>query len=205
MSPWLWHLRFGHLNFGGLNLLSCKKLVYGLPRNDHTNQLYEKCVIGKHSRTSFPKEATYQVKKPLELIHSDAYGPITPHLYGNHQYFVTFIDDFTRKTWVYFLKEKIEMFDIFKQFKKLTEKESGYFIKALRTDRGGEFTLTIFNKFCEDHGIRHFLTASYSPQQNGITEQKNRTILDMVQSMLKSKNLSKELWAEAVLSDLSSK
>jgi len=64
------------------------------------------------------------------------------------------------------------MFDIFKQLKNLAEKENGYFIKALRTNHGGKFTSVIFNKFYEDHGIRHFLTAPYSPQQNGVAERK---------------------------------
>jgi len=73
------------------------------------------------------------------------------------------------------------MFDMFKQFKNIAEKESGYFIKALRTNRGRDFTSVIFIKFYEDHGIRRFLMAPYSPQQNGVAKQKkNRTILDMV-------------------------
>ncbi|CAI8588309.1 unnamed protein product [Vicia faba] len=78
--------------------------------------------------------------------------------------------------------------------KKATDKH----IKALRLDRDGEYTSTAFMKYCEEQGIRRFLNAAYSPQQNGVAERKNRTILDMVRSMLKRKNMSKEFWVEAV-------
>jgi len=97
-------------------------------------------------------------------------GLVTPHSYGSHRYFVTFIDDFIQKTWMHFLKEKTEVFDMFKQFKNLVEKENGYFIKDIRTNRGGEFTSVKFNKFYEDHVIWHSLTAPYSCQQNGIAK-----------------------------------
>ncbi|XP_060668150.1 uncharacterized protein LOC132799711 [Ziziphus jujuba] len=96
------------------------------------------------------------------------------------------------KIWVYFLKEKSEVFENVKKFKALVEKESGLLIKSMRSDRGGEFTSNEFQKYYEDHGIRRFLTVLRSPQQNGVVERKNRTILDMVRSMLKSTRLPKE-------------
>ncbi|KAJ3707124.1 hypothetical protein LUZ61_010829 [Rhynchospora tenuis] len=95
-------------------------------------------------------------------------------------------------------EEKSEASAVFKKFKVLVEKLNGNYIKALRSDRGGEYISKEFEYFCEEHGIRRFLTAPYSPQQNGVAERKNRTILDMVRSMLKSKNMPKEFWAEAV-------
>ena len=173
-------------------------MVRGLPFINHPEQLCESCVLGKQSRRSFPKEASYRSRKPLQLIHADVCGPITPTSFGKNRYFLTFIDDFSRKTWVYFLKEKSEVFMVFKKFKAYIEKQSGLPSKALRSDRGGEFTSKAFEVFCEKHGVRRHLTAPYSPQQNGVAERKNRTILDMVRSMLKSKNLLKEFWAEAV-------
>ena len=90
------------------------------------------------------------------------------------------------------------MFENFKKFKALVEKESGLMIKAMRSDHGGEFTSNIFQKYYEDHGIRQPMTVPRSPQQNGVVERKNRKILNMARSMLKSKRLPKELWAEAV-------
>ncbi|KAL4378928.1 hypothetical protein GQ457_02G031910 [Hibiscus cannabinus] len=103
-----------------------------------------------------------------------------------------------RKTWVYFLKQKSEAFGAFKNFKALVEKESGFEIKSLRSDRGGKFTSNEFNDFCKANGIRRPLTVPRSPQQNGVVERKNRTILNMARSMLKAKNMPKEFWAEAV-------
>ncbi|MCF8701902.1 DDE-type integrase/transposase/recombinase, partial [Corynebacterium sp. MC-10] len=195
---WLWHLRFGHLNFGGLELLSKKDMVRGLPFISHPNQLCEGCLLGKQFRKSFPKKSSSRAQKPLELIHTDICGPIKPSSLGKSNYFLLFIDDFSRKTWVYFLKQKSEAFEVFKKFKAAVEKESGLHIKAMRSDRGGEFTSREFQNFCEKHGIRRPLTVPRSPQQNGVAERKNRTILDMARSMLKSKNLPKEFWAEAV-------
>lgn len=182
---WLWHLHFGHLNFGGLTALSKYKMVYGLPSIDHPHQLCEGCLFVKQSRRSFPKEAISRANKPLELVHSDVCGPINPTSHGKNRYFLLFIDDFSWKTWVYFLKEKSEVFGVFKNFKALVKKQSGYEIKAIRSDRGGEFTCNEFKNFCEENGIHHPLTVPRSPQQNGVAERKNRTILNMARSMLK--------------------
>jgi hypothetical protein len=194
----LWHARFGHLHYGGLKELVMKGMVHGLPDMDYTKQFCEGCMIGKQARASFPKKGEYRATRCLELVHTDLCGPITPDSFGGKKYFITFIDDYSRKTWVYFLKEKAEAFEAFKRFKAMVEKISGCFIKALRSDRGGEYMSTAFSNFCDYHGIKRFLTAPYSPQQNGVAERKNRTILDMVRSMLKSKGMPKEFWAEAV-------
>ncbi|KAL4290440.1 hypothetical protein GQ457_14G025310 [Hibiscus cannabinus] len=153
---------------------------------------------GKHARLSFPKEATSRATEPLQLVHTDVCGPIKPPSFGKSRYFLLFIDDYSRKTWVYFLKQKSEAFGAFKNFKALVEKESGFEIKSLRFDRGGEFTSNEFNDFCKANGIRRPLTVPRSPQQNGVVERKNRTILNMARSMLKAKNMPKEFWAEAV-------
>lgn len=195
---WLWHMRYGHLNFGDLKLLSTKEMVRGLSPIDPPNQVCEGCLLGKHARNSFPKEATSRATNPLQLIHTDLCGPITPPSLGKNNYFILFIDDFSRKTWVYFLKEKSQAFEAFKIFKAMVEKEKGLKIKSMRSDRGGEFLSKDFIKYCENNGIRRFLTAPYSPQQNGVVERKNRTILNMVRSMLKNKKMPKEFWAEAV-------
>jgi len=90
------------------------------------------------------------------------------------------------------LKEKYEVFEVFKKFKVMIENETSTKIKAVRLDRGGEYTLAEFMRYCEELGIRRFLIASYSPQKNGVAERKNQTILNMVRAMLKGKNMSKE-------------
>lgn len=183
----------GIVNFGDLKLLSKKKIAKCLPIINHADQSYEGCLLGKHLRKIFPKEASTRAKKLLELVHSDICEPIKLNSLGKSNYFVLFIDDFSRKTWVYFLKQKLEVFKTFKKFKALVEKESRYSIKALRSDREGEFTSKKFEKYCEENRIRRPLTVSYSPQQNGVAERKNISILNMALCMLKSKRLSKEL------------
>ncbi|KAA0032987.1 copia protein [Cucumis melo var. makuwa] len=164
---WIWHLRFGHLNFDGLRLLARKNMVKGLPYVKLPDQLCEGCLHGKQSRKSFPQESSWRA--PLD-----------------------------RKTWVYFVKEKSEVFGMFKRFKALVEKESGYYIKALRSDRGGEFTSNEFKTFCVENGIRRTMKVPFTPQQNGVVERKNRTILNMARNMLKCKKMPKEFWAQAV-------
>ena len=96
------------------------------------------------------------------------------------------MNDYTRKIWIYFLREKSEAFNKFKEFKALVEKQRGYHLKTLRSDRGGEFTSNEFNDYCKQEGIRRELTTSYTPRQNGIAEWKNRTIFEMARSMLKA-------------------
>ncbi|KAH9751570.1 hypothetical protein KPL71_014344 [Citrus sinensis] len=197
-QSWTWHLRYGHLSFGGLELLSKKNMVKGLPYINQPDKLCEGCLLGKQFRKSFPNESISRAQKPLELIHTDVCDPFKPNSLGKSNYFLLFIDDFSRKTWVYFLEQKSEVFEAFKKFKAAVEKESGYQIKAKRSDQGGEFTSKKCLEFCEANGIRRPLTVPRSPQQNGVAERKNRTILDMARSMLKSKRLPKEFWAEAV-------
>jgi len=114
------------------------------------------------------------------------------------RYLLTFIDDFSRKTWVYFLVEKSEAFVVFKHYKAKVEKEAEACIKALRTDRGGEFTSQDFTNFCGVNGIRRQLTAAYTPQQNGVAERKNQTIMNMVRCMLSGKQVPNTFWPEAV-------
>ena len=113
-------------------------------------------------------------------------------------YFITFIDDFSHKSWVCFLQEKSEAFLAFKSYKVLVEKEVGSPIKILRTDRGGEYNSHEFASFCETHGIKRQLTTAYTPQQNGVCERKNRTILSMVRSLLIRRCIPKSFWPEAV-------
>lgn len=107
------------------------------------------------------------------------------------------IDDFSRKRWMYLLSEKGEAFEVLKIFKNLVEKETVACICCLRTDRGGEFTSSVFNQFCEEHGIKRQLTAAYTPQQNGVAKRRNRTIMNMVRCLLTEKNMPKMFWPEA--------
>jgi transposase InsO family protein len=195
---YLWHCRYGHLNFKSLKNLQQKNMVRGLPKIEESNHVCSDCLIGKQHRESIPKSTNWKSSKILELIHSDICGPITPASNGNRRYILTFIDDFSRKTWAYILIEKSGALECFKKFRSMVEKESEQVICCLRTDRGGEFNSLDFRKYCEDNGIKRQLTAAYTPQHNGIAERKNRTIMDMVRSMLACREVPKEFWPEAV-------
>ena len=117
---------------------------------------------------------------------------------GGRFYFLTFIDDFSRKVWVHFLKHKSDTFTYFKEFMAEAEKQSGKFVKVLRSDGGGEYDSREFVDFCKQHGIKKQTTTRYTPQQNGVAERKNRTIMNMARSLLTERKLSKDYWAEAV-------
>jgi transposase InsO family protein len=190
-------VRFRHLGYSGLRDLVKKQSVQGLLNFEFEKKFCEGCVIGKQMRRSFGK-SQYQAKRPLEFIHTDICGPITSGSFSGERYFITFIDDFSRKCWVYFLKVKSEAFEIFKKFKIVVEKSTGYYVRALRSDRGGEYLSNEFNAYYEKQAIQRYLTTPYTPQQNRVAERKNRTILDMIRSMIKTKEMPKEFWAETV-------
>jgi hypothetical protein len=117
---------------------------------------------------------------------------------GGNRYFITFIDDYSRMCWVYFLRNKSGALNVFKKFKAFVELQSGHKLKKLRSDRGGEYTSKEFEEFCEKQGMERQLTVAYSPQQNGVAERRNRTICEMGRSMLIEKGMPVTFWAEAV-------
>lgn len=161
-SLWLWHKRFGHVNFDSLKLLSQKKMVRGLPEISSPKEICEPCVIGKKCKESFPSGQSWRASKPLELVHSDLCRPLGESPNRGYKCFSTFIDDFSRKTWVYFLKHKSDAIDAFKEFKAYVEKQSGRQIRILRTDRGTEYL--VGDGFFKQCGIKHQLTAQYTPK-----------------------------------------
>jgi hypothetical protein len=127
-STWLWHLRYGHLSFKGLKTLHEKNMVEGLPKINWPTEMCEDCIVGKQHHDSFPQGKAWRAEQILQLVHSDICGPINPTSNGNKRYFITFIDDYSRKTWVYFLQDKSEAFIIFKSFKARVEKEFGKYM-----------------------------------------------------------------------------
>jgi transposase InsO family protein len=121
---------------------------------------------------------------------------VTP---GGKRYIMLVVDDMSRYMWVVVLTNKSDAEDAFRKLRVGIENEAGWKIKAFRTDRGGEFTSNSFLKFCFEHGIKHHLTAPYSPQQNGMVERRNQSALAMAWSMMKAKAVPVRLWAEAVM------
>ena len=116
-----------------------KNMVKGLALLKAPEKLCKGCLIGKQHRESFPKQSQWRASHRLQLIHADICGPVTPESNNGKKYLITFIDDFTRKIWVFFLTEKSEAFVTFKNFQVTVENEINRRICCLRTDRGGEF------------------------------------------------------------------
>ena len=187
----LWHQRYGHLSYKGLRTLLHKNMVRGLPQFSTSNMTCTDCINEKQHCDPIPKTSTWRATQKLELIHADICGPITPASNSNKRYILLFIDDYIKKAWVYFLVEKSEALNSFKCFKTMVEKEAELFLKCLRTDRGGEFNSNEFNDFYKQDGIKRQLTIAFTPQQNSVAERKNRTMKNMVCSMLSNKNIPK--------------
>ena len=195
----LWHYRYGHLGMDYVSKLINDKMVTGMDTvHDERNVACEGCIMGKHHRTKYPKGKAKRATKPFELVHSDVCGPMSVNSIGGSRYFVTFIDDLSRYTYVYFIKHKHEVLEKFKEFVSLISNITDNTIKVLRSDNGGEYCSKAFEAYLKEHGISHQLTVPYNPAQNGVAERMNRTIVESARSMLSHSNLSNEFWAEAI-------
>jgi transposase InsO family protein len=196
---WLWHRRLGHLNFDHLIKLKNLEAVKDLPRiSKPQDSVCKPCQVGKLTRTQFKSKSSTSTEKPLQLVHMDLCGPSRQEGTGKENYFMLIIDDYSRLTWVAFLKEKAEAFEKFKIFKALTENQTGNRLKAVRSDRGGEFMSSDFKEFCDKHGIKREYTIPGTPQQNGVVERQNRTVQQMARSMMNEKNIDQTYWVEAI-------
>lgn len=172
-EAWLWHERLGHANFNSLKMLTDKAMVGGVPEIAHPDEVCDACLARKQTRMPFPKQSQWRAVKPLELLHIDLCGPITPATAGGNKYFMLIVDDFSRWTTVFMLKSKDEASAVFAKFKSEIENKHEKKIKKVRSDRGGEFLAASFRKVCEQSGILRQFTAPYTPQQNGVVERKN--------------------------------
>lgn len=194
----LWHERFGHLNARSLSEMSKKNLVRGMELKLNLDNLNcEVCLQGKLSALPF-KSSTSKSTEILELIHSDLCGPMKVNSLGGSRYFALFIDDYSSRMFVFFLKNKSDVFNCFRNFKAMVENETNKKIKTLRSDNGGEYVNKEFSKFLEENGIHHQLTVAQTPQQNGKSERANRTVVEMARCLLISSGMPDFLWAEAV-------
>jgi transposase InsO family protein len=140
---------------------------------------FEHCVYGKHKRVRFLRVGKEKKNERLELVHTDVWGLAQVSSLGGFHYYVTFIDDSTRKTWVYCIRQKSDVFDTFKKWKSLVENETGKRLKCLRSNNGGEYCSKGFDDYYSYHGIHREKTVPGTPQENGVSERMNRTIMDM--------------------------
>ena len=158
----------------------------------------ESCVEGKMQRKPIKPVGEIRSKRKLQCVHSDVCGPMPTESIGGRKYFVTFIDDYSRCCTVYFMRHKSEVLDKFKEFEAATTTDSGQKVCTLRSDNGGEYVSQELETYLKSKGIRHKLTVPYSPQQNGVAERMNRTLMESARSMLAHAGLPDSYWAEAV-------
>lgn len=158
----LWHRRLGHINRISMKIAR-DKTATGIKFIDTNPEPCIICLKGKQHRLPFIKSNT-RAMKSLQLIHSDLCGPMENTSIGGSRYFLTFIDDHTRKVFVYFLSSKEQTLEKFQEFKAFAEKQSGHKIQKLRTDNGKEYVNGKFKSFLQEEGIQHRLTVAYAPE-----------------------------------------
>ena len=190
----LWHMRLGHMSHHGMAELMKRNLLDGCTSSKI--KFCEHCIFGKHKRVHF-NTSVHTTKGTLDYVHADLWGPSRKSSLGGARYMLTIIDDYSRRVWPYFLKQKDDTFAAFKDWKVMIERQTERKVKLLRTDNGGEFCSREFNDYCRSEGIVRHHTIPHTPQQNGVAERMNRTIISKARCMLSNARISKHFWAEA--------
>lgn len=195
----IWHERLGHVNFATLKKMNSANFVEGLfiDNSTDTPPFCEGCVFGKHHRLPFPTCGRTRATKRGGLIHSDLCGPMSVPSLNGSLYFLTFRDDFTGYGFIRFLKKKSEVSSNIQQLIALFETETNERIVTLRSDNGGEYMSKELMQWIANKGIVHQTSTAKTPEQNGVAERYNRTILESAKSMLHSSTLGTQFWAEA--------
>ena len=196
----VWHQRLGHINEQTLTQMLKRGTVTGIVglNPDDTVSFCEGCTLGKMAAKPFEPVGEARATRRLQTVHSDVCGPITPQSTGGSKYFVTFTDEYSRATSVYFMTRKSEVLDKFREFEATVVGETGQKIGTLKTDNGTEYMNQDFAKHLESRQINHETSAPYTPQQNGIAERVNRTLVEKARALISHAGLAKSYWAEAV-------
>jgi hypothetical protein len=184
------------------------KNLHKLLKGEHilglTNVHFEKdrvcsaCQAGKRVGTCHPHKNIMTTDRLLELLHMDLFGPIAHISIDGSKYCLVIVDDYSCFTWVFFLQEKSQTKETLKGFLRRAQNEFGSRIKKIRSDNGTEFKNSQIEGFLEDEGIKHEFSSPYTPQQNGVVERKNKTVLDMARTMLDEYKTPDQFWAEAI-------
>ncbi|GJZ60433.1 putative ribonuclease H-like domain-containing protein [Tanacetum coccineum] len=194
-----WHRRLGHINFKTMNKLVKGNLVKGLPskiiENDHSCVA---CQKGKQHKASYKTKLVNSISKSLHMLHMDLFGPTNVKSLMKKSYCLVVTDDFSRFSWVFFLATKDETSGILNTFITEIENQLDHKVKVIRSDNGTEFKNSIMNQFCEIKGIKREFSVAKTPQQNGVAERKNRTLIKATRTMLVDFKLPTTFWAEAV-------
>ncbi|KAJ9549072.1 hypothetical protein OSB04_021615 [Centaurea solstitialis] len=195
----LWHRRMCHMNFKNMNTLVKLNLVRGLPMKEFVwEENCVACLKGKQHKSSHKSKEINTISAPLQLLHMDLFGPTNVMSIGKKSYCLVIIDDYSRFTWVFFLRTKDETSGLIKSFVKRVENQTNLKVKVIRSDNGTEFKNADLNSFCDEKGIEKQYSAPRTPQQNGVAERRNRTLIEAARTMLADSKLPITFWAEAV-------
>ncbi|KAK2371769.1 gag-protease polyprotein [Trifolium repens] len=171
----LWHQKLGHLNLKGMKKAMTAEAIRGLPRlKIIEGNVCGECQIGKQTRMSHPMLEHQTTSKVLEVLHMDLMGPMQVESLGGKRYAFVVVDDYSRYTWVNFIREKSHAFDVFKELCTQIQREKGSNVVRIRSDHGREFEKSKFNEFCSTEGIKHEYSSPITPQQNGVVERKGK-------------------------------
>ena len=196
---WLWHRRLGHVNMRNLKQLLKGEHIVGLTGiSFEKDRVCSACVAGKQLKKRHPIKSIITTSRPLELLHLDLFGPSHYDTLGGRKYGLVIVDDYSRYSWVFLLKSKDETYKEFIIFAKRAQRMYEAEIKAIRTDNGTEFKNYTMQEFVDDEGIKHEFSAPYTPQQNGVVERKNRTLIEMARTMLSEFKSPHNFWGEAI-------
>lgn len=199
----LWHQRLGHIGKDKFDKIRNKQLVDDVERVSKIipdDYLCEACINGKQARLSFNKFKNKDyIERPLFNIHSDVCGPITPSAINNKNYFVLFVDEFTHYCVTYLMKNKSDVFTMFKDYVAKSESRFNLKIVNLYTDNGREYLSNEMKDYCIQKGISYHLTVPRTPQLNGVSERMVRTITEKARTMISGAKLEKVFWGDAVL------
>ncbi|KAI9164818.1 hypothetical protein LWI28_002665 [Acer negundo] len=195
-----WHERLGHMIVRDLRILDKFNVMRGLPKlKKKANGVCRPYQQGKQTKSMHKKGKYLSTIKPLDLL--DLMGPMQTESLGGKRYIFVCVDDFSRFTLTYFLREKFETFDKFKTFCNNIQNEMNSSIKSIkwiRSDHGREFENVSFETYCDSIGISHEFSAPRTPKKNGVVERKNRVLQEMARVMLLSNNVPRNLWVEAI-------
>ena len=195
----LWHQRFGHANYKQVAKVSKLEAVIGLPKFGKIEKtVCGLCQLGKQTKSTHPKVNVIATSRPLELLHVYLICPTRMESMDGKRYIMVVVDDFSRYSWVEFLREKSKACEKMEKLCKKLQNEKGVPIIKIRSDHGKEFENAKFEAFCNEHGIKKEFLAPKTPQQNGVVGRKNRVIQEMARVMLLNKDIPQKFWVEAV-------
>ncbi|KAJ9544522.1 hypothetical protein OSB04_024229 [Centaurea solstitialis] len=198
-TNWLWHKRLSHLNFKTINQLCINNLVVGLPDfRDTKVSLCSACEKGKQTKASFKSKQISSISSPLQLLHMDLFGPVNVQSIAGKKYTLVIIDEYSRYTWVFFLRSKSDTPEEIILFVRKMERLNNLTVRSIRSDHGTEFKNSTLETFFDQKGISQNFSSVRTPQQNGVAERRNRTLIEAARSMLSEANLATQFWAEAV-------